>query len=76
MNFWRRLPAVPAVLAVIFLLAAMTVDFFDLVKTHHDDEVSREASQKQAEQAEIEIICAAQHPRSAVSRLLCAEGKL
>ena len=73
MNFWRRLAAV---VAVAFVVTAMTVDFFDLLKTHHDDEVSQEASQKQAEQAGIEIICQARHPRSAVSRLLCAEGEL
>ncbi len=72
-NLWRRLATV---LAVALVVTAMTVDFFDLVMTHHDDEDSRETSQKQSEQADIEIICAAMFRRSAVNRLKCIEGDL
>ena len=73
MNLWRRLAAV---LAVALPMTAMAVAFVCLVKTNHDADVSQKASQKQAEQADLEIICQARHPRSAVSRLRCAEGEL
>ena len=72
-NLWRRLAMV---LAVACLVTAMTVDFFDLVKTHHDERTSSVERQQLAEQAELEIICAAMFRHSAANRLRCAEGEL
>ena len=73
MNLWRRLATV---LAVALPMTAMAVAFVCLVKANHDADVLQKASQKQAEQAEIEIICAAMFRHSAANRLRCAEGEL
>ena len=49
-NLWRRLAMV---LAVAFVVTAMTVDFFDRVITHDDEETASNEQQVQQYQTEL-----------------------
>ena len=73
MKFWRCLTTV---LAVAFIVTAMTVDFVDLVKTRHDERTFYVEQQQQEDQATIERKCKAMFPRSGANRRNCIEGDL